>query len=185
MTFLIQMSGVPGSGKSTIAREVGARLPAIVLDHDETKSAILRSGVDETQAGVASYEVIKSLSASMIARGLSVIIDSPCLYAELLEHGMRVAEEHRARYRYVECRLDDLDELDRRLRSRVTLPSQVQHLDQNFSHAGAAPQRVRGLVEQWAAQAQRPPAGVLLLDTARPIRECTRDVLSYLPAGAA
>jgi predicted kinase len=116
------MSGVPGSGKSTIAGELASRLQAVVLDHDDTKTAILNSGVSESQAGAASYEVIKVLSARVLEQGFSVIVDSPCLYTQLLEHGISSAFREGAEYRYIECVLPDLAELDRRLRARHATP---------------------------------------------------------------
>ena len=42
---VVQMHGMPGSGKSTVARELGQRIAAVVLDKDVIKAALLRSGV--------------------------------------------------------------------------------------------------------------------------------------------
>ncbi len=178
--YFIQMSGVPGSGKSSIARGIASQLTAVILDHDETKSAILRSGVSESQAGAASYEVIKALSKRLLEQATSVIVDSPCLYQELLDHGMRAAQEYNARYKYIECQLNDLSELDKRLRSRKALTSQILHLDQQFSHAGAAKRRAMDLIVEWAEQAKRPQQDALVLDTARPIADCVLEALTYI-----
>jgi len=38
----VQMSGLPGSGKSTLSREIAKRTGSIVIDHDIIKSALLR-----------------------------------------------------------------------------------------------------------------------------------------------
>ncbi len=56
--YVIQMSGVPGSGKSTIVRGVATHLNAIILDHDDTKSAILATGIENDLASKASYSVL-------------------------------------------------------------------------------------------------------------------------------
>lgn len=37
------MSGLPGSGKSTLSREIARRLDAVIVDHDVTKTALLES----------------------------------------------------------------------------------------------------------------------------------------------
>ena len=54
MKYLIQMSGMLGSGKSSVARALTGKMDALVLDHDDTKSAILNSGVSALTAGAAS-----------------------------------------------------------------------------------------------------------------------------------
>lgn len=174
------MSGVPGSGKSSIAKELASQLKAIVLDHDVTKSAILESGVSESKAGAASYEVIKALSKRLLGQGESVIVDSPCLYEELLAHGIHAAAEYNARYRYVECNFSDLEELDRRLRSRSSMPSQIQHLGQKFAHAGAPPRVARDLIIEWSGKVQRPDWNAIVLDTSREMAECVADALAFI-----
>ena len=176
------MSGVPGTGKSTISRLLMKEFPAIVLDHDDTKSALLQSGVSESQAGAASYSVIKALTRAFLQQGHSVIVDSPCLYPELLAHGIEVAQKHGARFKYIECRLADLEELDWRLRSREPKPSQMRSLDQLLSHAGAAPKLSRSLVEDWATRAQQPTSDWLVLNTALPLAECMNQARRYLSA---
>jgi predicted kinase len=174
------MSGVPGSGKSAVARELGLKLPAVVLDHDDTKTAILESGVSEREAGAASYSVLRALSVRFLEQGNSVIIDSPCLYSELLNHGVEVAKHYQAEYRYIECQLNDMDELDRRLRARDTRPSQIQFLDQEFRHAGAEPRLARELIEEWSVRMKRPARDWLRLDTSGPLNECVSKALDYV-----
>ena len=180
MNYFVQMSGVPGSGKSTLARALASEIPAIVLDHDDTKSAILESGVSESGAGAASYEVLKTLSSRILDQGYSVIVDSPCLYVELLEHGMSTASEFGANYKYIECVLADMNELDRRLRARDTKPSQIRSLDQMFSHAGAQPKPARQLVEDWAQRMVRPGDDCCQVDTTMPISACVTRALNYM-----
>ena len=137
--YFVQMFGVPGSGKSTIARALSEELGAVIVDHDVTKSALLAARIAEADAGRASYEVLRALSDGILSQGRSVIFDSPCLYDELLETGMETARKHSATYRYIECQQPDLDALNQRLLARESKPSQIQHLDQSFRHAGPHP----------------------------------------------
>lgn len=53
--------------------ESAANLLSVALDHDDTRSAILRSGVSEAEAGSASYEVLEALSARFLEQNRSVI----------------------------------------------------------------------------------------------------------------
>ncbi len=119
-------------------------------------------------------------TARIVERGNSVIIDSPCLYTELVEHGIRVATEAKVKYRYIECQLTDMDELDRRLRTRDTKPSQISFLDQMLSHAGARPTLARELIGDWASRVQRPKDNWLLLDTSEPFNDCVSKALAYI-----
>lgn len=174
------MSGLPGSGKSTIARELAAHIQAVVLDHDDTKTTILETGVSPKQAGAASYEVIKKFPRQLTSRGLSVIIDSPCLYKELLEHGQSAAKQSGAEFRYIECVLPELAELDKRLRARPAKASQMRSLDEMFSHAGAEPRLGRELVKEWSGRVARPSSGVLQLDTSKPLEACLSKAVAYV-----
>ena len=124
LTF-IQMSGAPGAGKTTIAHGVAKALGAVVIDHDITKSALLAADVPVALAGRASYQVLNALAGHLLQQGHSVIFDSPCFYTELLHRGQTLAADYGADYRYIACVLQDLDELDRRLQTRVRQPSQV------------------------------------------------------------
>lgn len=71
--FFIQMSGVPGAGKSTIASAVARQTGAVVIDHDVTKSALLVAAVPADLAGRASYDVLDALARHLLQQGHSVI----------------------------------------------------------------------------------------------------------------
>lgn len=182
-SYLIQMAGVPGAGKSTIARALGSALGAVVLDHDITKSALLDAGVADDLAGAASYAVLKALAVRTLNTH-SVVIDSPCLYRELVEFGVATAAASGAPYRFIECQQPDLEVLDQRLRQRERLPSQMPNLAASFSHAGAPPQPARALIARWVAQAQRPAGPILALDTTQPIAACIDQAIAYVLSDA-
>jgi predicted kinase len=56
--LFVQMSGVPGAGKTTLAHAIAPRIGAVVIDHDVTKSALLEAGVPVALARPASYQVM-------------------------------------------------------------------------------------------------------------------------------
>jgi predicted kinase len=174
------MSGVPGSGKSTIARGLADELGAIVIDHDITKSALLAARIAEDEAGRASYAVLAAIAESILSQGSSVIFDSPCLYDDLLRNGMDAASKYSAVYRYIECQAPDMETLNQRLLARQSRPSQIQHLDESFSHAGAAPVLARDLIAGWAGAMKRPSGDYLVLDTGQSVASCVRQAVAYV-----
>ncbi len=59
--FFLQMSGLPGSGKSTLSRQIAKNTGAVVIDHDIVKTALLESleirQIETEAAGGISYEI--------------------------------------------------------------------------------------------------------------------------------
>jgi predicted kinase len=202
--LLIQMSGAPGCGKSTLARLAGRRVGAVVLDHDTIKTALIDSGMPPGHgdpltdpeglggapggAGQAAYEIAFALANSWLTAQVSTVLDSPCYYEWLLRRGQRLAHAVGATYRYVECVNNDLAELERRLRDRPHLRSQCTGLAPPESHGSEVDGGEvdgRELFRAWAAGMRRPAAGYLRVDTGRPTRECVAAVLAYLDPPAA
>lgn len=112
------MSGFPGSGKSTLSREIAKQLKAVIVDHDIVKSSLMESllevPIHPKLAGKASYNIDWSLVEFYLSQGHNVILDSPCLYDELIEKGIPLSEKYPIKYKYVECYLDDMGEINRR-----------------------------------------------------------------------
>lgn len=127
--FFIQMSGFPGSGKSTLAHEIAKRTGCIIIDHDIVKSALINSidegAIDGKLAGKISYNIDFSLVDFHLSLGQSVILDSPCLYEEMVNKGTKLAEKYNVKYKYIECYLDDFNEINKRLKNREKMVSQI------------------------------------------------------------
>jgi len=73
---LIVMSGLPGSGKSTIAVGLSKILRAAILSVDPIEAAMWASGLRKEQTGMAAYAIAQALAAENLQQGLSVIIDA-------------------------------------------------------------------------------------------------------------
>lgn len=111
---LAVFAGLPGVGKSTLAQQVGAVLPAAVLAVDTVDFTMQAYDVTEPRPGYAAYGVVAALAETQLRMGHHVIIDAvnPVkaarqLWTELAEHldvPLRVVEvvcgddaEHRRR----------------------------------------------------------------------------------------
>ncbi|MBI4571338.1 MAG: ATP-binding protein [Chloroflexi bacterium] len=164
--FLLQMAGMPGSGKSALARLIGRRTGAVVIDKDVLKSAALAAGVEDQLAGPISYEAFFALADHLLGQGLAVVLDSPSFYETVPAKGTAIAAERHVPYYFIECLCLDAEELARRLHDRPRLPSQPE---------GPLP-------PAWHTYA--PPGAYLRIDTAQPIERCLALALDYLGAPA-
>ena len=73
--MLVVFAGLPGSGKTTIARAIAARQSATYLRIDEIEQAIRSAGISAADIGPAGYTVANALAASNLANGCLVIAD--------------------------------------------------------------------------------------------------------------
>jgi predicted kinase len=181
---VVQMSGVPGAGKTTIARELVRRRRLVALDRDVVLSAMMDSGDPGdgafTAARVASYNVVKAMADDVLAQGLGVIIDSPCFYDELLHAGQAIAAKHGVPYRYIECVANDIGLLDTRLRSRSTLRSQRPSVEAPPIDLPAAGERPGSVLFADGIANMKRPDTYLRLDTTQPLADCVTQALAYL-----
>lgn len=178
--LFIQMSGAPGSGKSTLARLLGRSINGIVLDHDILRSAQLQDGdidIPFDEAAKRAYRLQWTLAEDFLKQGFSVIIDSTCNYQMVLDNGSALAEKYGCAYWYVECRVEDIDLLDGRLRARNPLASQRTSVDQfpvaaTKARVGENP---RDRFKKWIENPCRPEGGNIIVVDSRDQPEAVRD----------
>jgi len=71
------MAGLPGSGKSAAAEDLGRALNCAVLGVDQAEAAMWRAGVSPAEpTHHAAYLVTGALAAEQIAMGHDVIVDA-------------------------------------------------------------------------------------------------------------
>ncbi|KAI1757053.1 P-loop containing nucleoside triphosphate hydrolase protein [Xylaria castorea] len=183
--FLIQMSGPPGSGKSTLARLLARSIDGVVINHDLIKAFFLESSFSFQDSSRLTYQLDWALAEDMIQQGRSVVIDSVCNYEEVVDRGTALSEKYGYAYRYVECRVEDLDLLDRRLHDRIPLRSQRTGVNEpppgapgngtGASVDGAA------LFRKWM-NPRRPEnaAALITVDSTRRPEECLEAIMERL-----
>src|SRR5258708_6553860 len=131
------MHGEPGSGKSTLARALGTALPAIVLDKDVIKAALLRSGVAETEALPAAHEVFFAQARAFVELGPSVVLDNPVFWESVERRWLELSKLAGSPAIMIECVCPDRGELTRRLAARIALESQPRAPLDLLRHPGA------------------------------------------------
>ena len=103
LPLLVVVTGMPSSGKTTVAEGLAARLALPLIAKDEIKESLYESlGADDVTAsarlGAATYRLIFGLARTMLASGVSLIAEANFFrdqegdFASLPEH--RVAQLH-------------------------------------------------------------------------------------------
>jgi predicted kinase len=169
MTVVVQMHGEPGSGKTTVARAIAPRIPAVHLDKDVLMSAIVRTRIPAEVAGPASYEVTWDLAESLLQQGHSVVVDCPAYWPVIEERGRGLARNHGAHYFMIETRCDDRSEIERRLATREALLTNPRERIDWLSIPGT----------------REPSRARLTLDTSQPLGALIESALAYLAPGRA
>jgi predicted kinase len=108
---LIIFSGLPGTGKSSLAEALGEALGIPVFAKDWLEATLLRCSLKSTSAdkslGFASYELLTVLAERQLIFGQSVILDSVAATKTIRKRWYRLAEKYRTNCRIIECVCSD------------------------------------------------------------------------------
>lgn len=75
--MLVVLGGLPGTGKTTIARALSERLGAAHIRIDAIETAMWRVGITADEpTGIGSYAVAEAVAESCLAAGTPVVIDA-------------------------------------------------------------------------------------------------------------
>ena len=168
--LLIALAGLPGTGKSVLARPLAQALPAAVLDKDRVRAGLFPpEEVDYTaQQDDLVMEAIFLAATYLLRKGRSVILDGR-LYARAyqVERLLAFSGEVQVPLKLIECIAPD-EVIRLRLEADV---SQGRHPAQNRSYA---------MYCQIKAAADPILLPHLVVDTSRPLEECLAACLRFI-----
>jgi predicted kinase len=116
--MLIIFSGLPGVGKTTVARELAHNIGAVYLRIDSMEQAILASGI-ASQPLDAGYRVAYAIAGDNLRLGRTVIADSVNPLQITRDAWVDIANRMQVGAIEIEVKCSDVREHRRRVESRI------------------------------------------------------------------
>ncbi|MDQ1708854.1 MAG: hypothetical protein QOG49_239 [Frankiaceae bacterium] len=168
--MLVELCGLPGTGKTTVAAGIADRRPVVLLRIDAIEAAMWRNGLTAQQTGIAAYSVAHAIALPHLERGLTVIADAVSAVEAAREGWRGTAAAAGCELRVIETVCPDVQEHERRVSGRsndlygFVLPSWAD-------------------VQSAMAEYEPRTDDRLVLDTRADPGDCVTRALAYLDAG--
>jgi predicted kinase len=118
--MLVIFGGLPGSGKTTIARSLAERLQGVYVRVDTIEQGLRNSGMLKADVGPAGYMAAYGIAEDNLLLGRTVIADSVNPIRVTRDAWLRVTKRAGTRAIEVEVICSDKVEHRRRVETRVT-----------------------------------------------------------------
>lgn len=171
---LIVFTGLPGTGKSSLAEAVGRHLGIPVFAKDWLEATLRRCGVNANEgegsrqsSGYIGYKLLTTLAERQLALGQSAILDSVASFERIRAQWRELAERYGAEWRVVECVCTD------ELLHKGRLTGRKRGIPGWYELAWADVERVRGYYEPWEEER-------LIVDTVESLADCVERILVHL-----
>lgn len=174
--MLIVMTGLPGSGKSTIAEAVGRTLGIPVFAKDWLEATLIRSHLcpppdtPEKTVGYVAYDLLTTLAERQLQLGQSAILDSVASIQVVRDEWRTLTYRYGTGWRVVECICPD------EALHRARLAHRQRAIPGWHELEWGEVERVRGYYAPWTEPH-------LIVDTLLPLAYNMEQVLAYIRTG--
>jgi predicted kinase len=169
-SVLIIFSGLPGTGKSSLAEAAGRALGWPVFTKDRLEAALWRSGISRDVgrgSGWAGYELLTTLAEQQLRLGQAAILDSVAGREVIRRQWRELGVRSGANFRVVECVASN------EILHRARLADRQRGIPGWYELDWAEVERVRSEYEPWSDER-------LTVDMVRPFDDNLARVLAYL-----
>jgi predicted kinase len=164
---LVLMAGLPGTGKTTLSKELGKQSYWAVLHADTIKYALFDSGLSKENAAYIAYEVLFALAKDILVhQKKSVILDSSARSSSIVERAVDLAHLGQIQLKVIYCTVSKYHR-HQRLKART---ERILHPTNKAFTGDAEHQQIYNHL----------PANTLRLDTALSLEECVIEAQKYL-----
>ncbi len=170
--FFVMMAGLPGSGKTTLATELGKVSGWPVVSKDLYKTSLIRcgAGMTDEETGRVAYELLFDQAEEFIVRQqLSIIFDTSAHRQFILENATHIADAAGAGMKIIHCMAPGNIRLER-LTERV-----ANNLHHPFMLSMATT-----AIEDESIHFRHLPFDRLSIDTRMPLEICLARSLQYV-----
>ncbi len=168
---LIVFTGLPGTGKSTIAEAVARELRIPVFAKDWLEATLrrseLRASDDKKNLGYVGYELLTMLAERQLMLQQSVILDGVASMENIRAQWRALAEKYHAQWCVIECVWSDENA------HRVHLANRQRNIPGWHELEWGEVERVKAYYMQWNEER-------LILDAAYPLETNVACAIQYL-----
>ncbi len=163
---LILFSGLPGCGKTTLARQLAQRLNVPLFAKDRLQR-VLRDHIEGSSA-VDGYHLMLDLADEQLSLGISVILDALFPMSGFRTEAQQIARRHNAHFEAIVCYCSDEALWRTRMQGRIKYVPGWTPVDWQEV------ERLRPLYEPWERQS------TLFLDAVQTIETNIEQIMEHI-----